>query len=458
MTVLIVHQSFRKMMKLGSIISLLFILVATSIAQKPEDRLATATGITFSAGSLSGPVQKLYLGQNSAVAAERTQLLGSLVGETLLQTEATAQGVTVDALLAAAAKKASEPSAAEIKAVYDANRAALGERPLEQVTPQIVSFLRGGAEQKAITELVGTLKTKHKFVAGKDINAADLKPADTIFSIAGKPFTAGEFDSRFKAALYDIKAEIAAYVQLDLDNAIFSALVAQEAKSRNQEPADLLAAEITNKLKDFTDDERAKLEDGLKQRLFTKYAVKILFKEPVPVAHDVTADDDPVSGDPAAPVTVIMFSDFQCSACSATHPVLKKVLAEYGNKVRLVVRDFPLESVHENAFRAALAANAARQQGKFFEYVEVLYSHQDALDAPSLSRYATELGLNLKQFELDSNSEKTAAEIRKDMADGVKNGAGGTPTIFVNGVKLQILSADGFRNAIDRALAAPAVK
>jgi len=454
MTVLIVHQSFRKMMKLGSIISLLLILVATSIGQKPEDRLATATGLTFSAGSLSGPVQKLYLGQNTAVAAERTQLLGSLVGETLLQAEAKAQGVTVDALLAATAKKASEPSAAEIKAVYDANRAALGERPLEQVTPQIISFLRNGAEQKAVTELVGALKAKHKFTAGKDINAPDLKPADTVFSIAAKPFTAAEFESRFKADLYDIKAEIAAYVQLDLDNAIFSALVAQEAKSRAQEPADVLAVEITNKLKDFTDNERAKLEDELKQRLFTKYAVKILFKEPVPVAHDVTADDDPVSGDPAAPVTVIMFSDFQCSACSATHPVLKKVLAEYGNKVRLVVRDFPLESVHENAFRAALAANAARQQGKFFEYIEVLYSHQDALDAASLSRYATELGLNLKQFELDSNSEKTAAEIRKDMADGVKNGAGGTPTIYVNGVKLQILSADGFRHAIDRALAA----
>ena len=131
---------------------------------------------------------------------------------------------------------------------------------------------------------------------------------------------------------------------------------------------------------------------------------------------------------------------------------LKRVLDAYEDKIHFVVRDFPLENIHENAFRAALAANAARAQGKFFEYVDVLYRNQDALDKASLLKYAAELGLNGKQFELDFTDARAQAEVKKDQADGRSYGIGGTPAIFVNGVKVHRLSADAFRRAIDRAL------
>ncbi len=131
---------------------------------------------------------------------------------------------------------------------------------------------------------------------------------------------------------------------------------------------------------------------------------------------------------------------------------MKNAMEAYPGKIRFVVRDFPLESVHENAWRAALAAGAANAQGKFFEYTEILYTHQDALDDASLKKYAAELGLNAKQFELDFNSEKTAAEVRKDIADGEAYGINGTPTIFVNGIRVRNMSINGFRDAIDKAL------
>jgi protein-disulfide isomerase len=152
-----------------------------------------------------------------------------------------------------------------------------------------------------------------------------------------------------------------------------------------------------------------------------------------------------------------MFGDFQCSACSQTHPVLQKVMAEFPGKVRFVSRDFPLESIHENAFRAALAASAANAQGKFFEYGEVLYKNQAALDDASLKKYAAQVGLNVRQFELDFASEKTAAEVRKDIAEGVTYGVNGTPTIFVNGVMVRKLNAEDFREAIRNALTSGAV-
>jgi len=203
---------------------------------------------------------------------------------------------------------------------------------------------------------------------------------------------------------------------------------------------------------DYSDPEREALETGFRTRLYTKYAVKILLKEPPQFVQNIAVGDSPSRGPATAPVTIVMFSHFQCSACSATDPVLKKVLAEYPGKIRFVVRDYPLETVHENAFRAACAAMAAKAQGKFFEYIDVLYKNQKALDAASLSKYAADLGLNVKQFELDSNAEKTAAAVRKDMADGSSYGVNSTPTIFVNGIKVRDLSAAGFKKAIDRAL------
>jgi len=128
------------------------------------------------------------------------------------------------------------------------------------------------------------------------------------------------------------------------------------------------------------------------------------------------------------------------------------VMAEYADKIRFVVRNYPLESIHENAFRAALAAHAAHAQGKFFEYIEILYNNQNNLDDVSLKKYAAQIGLNQKQFDLDLGSGKFAAVVRQDLKDGTSHGVASTPTVYVNGVKVRANSAQGFRRAIERAL------
>jgi protein-disulfide isomerase len=132
------------------------------------------------------------------------------------------------------------------------------------------------------------------------------------------------------------------------------------------------------------------------------------------------------------------------------HPVLDEVLKSYANKVRFVVRDFPL-SQHEFARKAAEAANAANAQGKFFEYITVLFKNQKALEVPSLKKYASELGLDRARFDAALDRGVYAAEVAKDVEDGEMYGVGSTPTIFINGVQLKILSAEGLRAAIDRA-------
>ena len=431
---------------------LLLISACAAFAQKPDAVLATSTGKNFTVADLSPDGQKLYEKQDAVIADARKQLVKIFVDERLVEAEAAAKGVTAESLEDAERAKVSDPAETEVKAVYDANRSALGDQTLDQSRKRIVEYLRRDAENKALDTYYESLAAKHKVVYGKDVNAADLKPMEILFSVDGKSVSAGEFENKYKLTLYDQKADIYDAIRGELENIILSSLIERDAAAEKIDASDYIAREISNKLKDYTDEERAGLENALKKKLFAKYTVKVLLKEPEPPVQSIATGNAPSQGPVNALVTVVMFSDFQCPACSATHPVLKKVLAEYPGKIHFVVRDFPLTSIHENAFRAALAAGAANAQGKFFEYTELLYTHQNALDAASLSKYAAQVGLNVKQFELDLSLEKTAAEVRKDMADGRAYGITGTPTIFVNGIAVRHLSADGFREAIDRAL------
>jgi protein-disulfide isomerase len=199
-------------------------------------------------------------------------------------------------------------------------------------------------------------------------------------------------------------------------------------------------------------EDRQRLEKELSDRLRKSADVRWLITEPVAPVQAVSVDDDPSTGPLSAPVTIVEFTDFQCPSCAAMYPVLEEVLKSYKDRVRLVVRDLPLQQ-HEWALKAAEAANAAKAQGKFFEYMAMLFQRQKALDVPSLKKYASELGLNRVKFDAELDKGIYAAEVKHDMDDADVYGISSTPSIFINGVLLRTLSADGLRESIDRALA-----
>ncbi|MEO5857509.1 MAG: thioredoxin domain-containing protein [Pyrinomonadaceae bacterium] len=434
-------------------LAIALLVLSTYAAGQSADTLATATGRTFTSADLSPEVQGQFLNQKKALEDARTQFLGQMIAEELLDTEAKSVGSTRQKLIAAQRAKISEPTAAQIKAIYDANQGALGTRTLADVRNDIVSFLQRESEQKAIGDYIASLQTKYKFAAGKSVNAPDLKPPDVVATLNGKQISAQQFEEKNRLSLNEFLHLTYESVRSDLEIAILNALIAEEGKAKNVEPGAIIAAEVTDKLREFSEEERERLESALMDRLFAKYEVKILLKEPEIISQTIATVGDPSIGPATAPVTVVMFSDFQCPACSRTHPVLKRVMAEFPGKVRLVVRDYPLENIHANAFNAALAANAAARQGKFTEYAEKLYTKQDSLDRASLIKFAIELGLNAKQFEIDFTDAAAAAEIKQDQADGDLHGVNSTPTVFVNGVKVHSLVASAFRRAIERALA-----
>jgi protein-disulfide isomerase len=146
----------------------------------------------------------------------------------------------------------------------------------------------------------------------------------------------------------------------------------------------------------------------------------------------VSADDDPSLGPDDAAVTIIEFSDFQCPFCARVVPTIKQIEEEFGDSVRIVFRDFPL-SFHQQAQKAAEAAECADDQGKFWEMHDKLFENQNALGIDSLKQYANELGLDGGEFDSCLDSGKHAEEVRKDFADGQQAGVTGTPAFFING-------------------------
>jgi len=429
----------------------IIILAFAAFGQNPDDIIATATGHTVRFRDLPGDIQTAAT-VHSNPSRVRSALLDEMINQRVLALEAKGRGVSSGRLIATEKAKAAAPTEAEIRAVYNAKRDVIGTRSLDEVRKQIVDYLRGQAEQKLIGAFLTNLRTKYKATIGKDVNTAGLAPTDAVATVNGVPILAKTFEDFARIPLYQDKADLADEIVNEAAEKLYHVLLVDEAKALGVDQSALIAREITDKMKDFSDEELSALTSDLRKRLFAKYQVKFLYKAPEPIVQNVSVGTSPATGSANAPVTIVMFSDFQCKACAATHPNLKKAIAAYPGKIRFVVRNFPLEAVHANAWRAALAAEAAHQQAKFFEYIDILYTHQDTLDDVSLKKYAADLGLNAKQFELDFNSEKTAAAVRKDMADGESYGISSTPTIFVNGISVRDLSVEAFRAAIDRAL------
>lgn len=167
-------------------------------------------------------------------------------------------------------------------------------------------------------------------------------------------------------------------------------------------------------------------------------------QETAPVrVSGVSVDDDPSFGSDDAPVTMVEFSDFQCPFCrsffESTLPEIKRQYVETG-KVRLVYRDFPIRSMHQYAQKAAEAAECASEQDRFWEYHDVLFQRQNEWSTGnatgSFKKYASELGLNSDAFAECLDSGRYEAEVEKDLQDGVKYGVTGTPTFYINGLKV----------------------
>lgn len=444
--------------------------------------LVVVNGQTFTTADLEPALRQELETLEDKIAEARRNVLDVQVNTLLLQVEAKKRGIDTQRLYQLEVSgRAPAPTAAQIKSFIDANRHEFAGLDPAVANQQVATYLREEAESKLADELVKRLRKTHPVVIVTDIDSATLNPNTVVATIAGQPLKADSLLERFKPIVYDMRLEAYEVTKKKIDQIVDDMLLLEEAKRRQIGPEEIIRSEISDKVRTPTEQEitsfyndnkarisgdlnsirnqlanylqeqnRQALERELSSRLRKNAQIRWLIAEPTPPVQNVSVDDDPSRGDVNAPITIIEFTDFQCPACAAMHPVLDEIIKSYGNKVRFVVRDFPLNQ-HEWARKAAEAANAANAQGKFFEYIAVLFKNQKALDVSSLKKYATELGLNRAQFDSALDRGVHAAEVQKDIEDGEMHGVSSTPSIFVNGVRLRILSAEALKEAIDRA-------
>ncbi len=186
------------------------------------------------------------------------------------------------------------------------------------------------------------------------------------------------------------------------------------------------------------------------------------------LTREISVDNDPIIGNPDAPITIIEFSDFQCPFCARfytqTLPLIHEEYIEPG-KVKLVFRDYPIQSIHPNALPAAVASECANEQGKFKEMHDMLFenqnewSRQETANALSLfSQYATKIQLGQEAFDSCLTNGKYIEEIKKDLIDGRNYGVSGTPGFFIGNDQIGYVELKGaqpfesFKKVIDSQL------
>jgi protein-disulfide isomerase len=168
----------------------------------------------------------------------------------------------------------------------------------------------------------------------------------------------------------------------------------------------------------------------------------------------VEADPARTRGNPAAPVVLVEFADFQCPYCRKQEPILASLLQRYAGKLAIAYRDDPVAELHPKAALAASAAQCAAAQQQFWPYYQKLVAGD--LDAASLNRYADELALDQPRFAACLAAPETAAAVEADRQRALELGVAGTPTFFLNGIRLiGAQTEEAFARAIDRELAQP---
>ncbi|MFB5648394.1 MAG: DsbA family protein, partial [Candidatus Nitrosomaritimum aestuariumsis] len=209
---------------------------------------------------------------------------------------------------------------------------------------------------------------------------------------------------------------------------------------------------------------RSELQQAI-SRLESKMESNQPTPQQAPQPVRISLDDDPIRGDPDAPITIIEFSDFQCPFCARFHEqTLPSLLEEYidEGKVNFVYRDFPIQSIHPNALPAAVAAECADDQGKYWEYHDILFEKQSSwarLDSNSaistFSQYATDVGLEKEQFDSCLGSGKHLEEVQGDLRDGRDYDITGTPGFFIGNDEIGFVKLNGaqpfesFKRVID---------
>jgi protein-disulfide isomerase len=322
------------------------------------------------------------------------------------------------------------------------------------------------------------------FIAARSASAQSTAaplPKQPVASVAGENVYDDELMSSAQGQLLPLRQQEYEIKKRALDNLIEQKLLEKAAKDKGTSTEKLIQQEVEAKVTEPSDAEveayylaqkdrlnrpldevkpqlRQSLKQAKTQQLRQEYLKRLRGESNVtvlltPPKIQVGYDAKRLRGNPKAPVMIVEFSDYQCPYCRQVEPVVKSLLAKYGDKVSLSYRDLPLRQIHPQAQIAAEASRCAEEQGKFWEYHDQLFS-ASKLDHDALVEYARTLKLDDKQFDSCLSAGRYKADIDQDLREGMAAGITGTPGFFINGVALSgSQPEESFAKVIDEELA-----
>lgn len=457
--------------------------------QSLPETLAIVNGVKISRSDINKSTGQTIDQLQRQVIEARKRELDLIINSKLLSLEAKKRGVsTVKLLEQEVVAKVKRPTQVEAQVFYDQNKSRIN-REFKDVVNDIVAYLFEQRQRDEAKKFADTLR------AANDVKilVTDVKPPATpadrarvLATVKGEPVTSADVESSLLPMIYEVQEQVYKLRKDQVELTINDTLLSQEAEKRKITTNALLEAEVKPKAvteeqaslfyeqnKERVSGDYAQTKDAIRQyleqaelraaertfvdRLRATASIQVFLVAPESPVFAVSTTDQPSLGNADAPVTIVAFTDYQCPSCAAMHPELERLVKEYAGKVRLVTRDFPL-SQHAEAFKAAEAAEAAREQGRYWEYIQILLRNQSALGVEKLKTYAGELSLDQARFDTALDSGKFIEAVQRDVEDGMKLGISGTPTLFINGRRVSAKGYDELKASVDAAFKAAAPK
>jgi protein-disulfide isomerase len=459
--------------------------------------LGTVNGVKITRADLSPQVQQRVAQLQQDVVQARKRELDLQINSFLLEAEAKNRNTSTNKLIEAEViNKTVEPTAAEAETYFNQNKAGIEQQAgrsvaFAEVKDNVIGFLREQRQQERAGQYAQTLRTAAQVKKNVEFATPPATPADrarVFATVNGKNITSGNIEDNLLPFIATVQEQVYLLRKGDIDQKINDILLAQEAQKRGMTDRAVLETEVArkvptiteaqaqdfyNKNKDRINGDFAQikyqiieyLQEQEQQRLSAAFAgqlrnaasVQTFITPPAPPVFQISTDDQPTKGKADAAVTVVEFTDYQCPSCAVAQPVLEKLVTEYADRVRFVVRDFPL-NMHPEARKAAEAAEAARAQDKYWDFIAILFRNQSALKPAQLKQYAQVIGLDRAKFDAALDNGTFADKVDRDLIDGQKFGVSGTPTFFVNGRRTKDATYESLKAAIDEALKAPAAR
>lgn len=457
----------------------------------PPDVFAIVNGTKIAGKDVDEPIKdRLQELQNQAVEARKNQL-NFEINARLLEGEARRLGISPQKLIEREVpSNVLNPTEAEARAFYDENKRRI-EGEFKDVKGQIISYLLDQRKQEAAKKFADRLRGSAKI----EVLTENITPPETeadrarVFAtVNGIRVTSSDIEEALKPGIFSIQEQIYELRKKALDVKINDMLLDEAAKKKNVTSDALFDSEILPRVKPVADKDIRKFYDENKEKINATYeqvrpqilqmlqnreqgkaasayadelrkgaTMEVFLRPPDPPVINISTADRPWTGVANAPVTIIEFTDFECPSCATMQPVLEVLVKEYGDKVKLVAHSFPLEQ-HKHAFKAAEAAEAAREQGKYWEYTLILFRSQNALEVDKLKEYAAEAGLDRKRFDEALDSGRFTDTVKQELSIGDRVGVESTPSLFINGKRIREKTREALKSAIEAALKDVAAK